>query len=115
MLERRRRLRRQENLEAQRKRESDPMYRLNRLQAGRVLFSPRLPQWVTAWFQRAAGVKMCVLRLQRNLRRAYYTAVSLADRRLGELLDALDEAGVYDQTIVIAHSDHGYMLGEVTL
>ena len=52
---------------------------------------------------------------QRNLRRAYYTAVSLADRRLGELLDALDEAGVYDQTIVIAHSDHGYMLGEVTL
>ena len=43
----------------------------------------------------------------RALRRAYYALVTYADRKLGELLDA-----VPDDTLVVFTSDHGDMLGE---
>jgi choline-sulfatase len=45
-------------------------------------------------------------------RRAYYAAVSYVDEKVGELLQALDETGLRDDTIVIFGSDHGDMLGE---
>jgi choline-sulfatase len=48
----------------------------------------------------------------RNARRAYYAAVSYVDDRIGRLLDALDAAGMRENTIVIVTSDHGEMLGE---
>ena len=36
-----------------------------------------------------------------------YTNIALMDRRVGELLDELDQAGLADDTIVIWYSDHG--------
>jgi choline-sulfatase len=48
----------------------------------------------------------------RLLRRAYLGLVTYVDRKLGELLDALDQTGRLDDTVVIFTSDHGDMLGE---
>jgi choline-sulfatase len=45
-------------------------------------------------------------------RRAYYAAVSYVDDKVGELLRALEETGLRDDTIVVFGSDHGDMLGE---
>ena len=47
-----------------------------------------------------------------RLRRAYYGLVTYMDRKVGELLDALEETGLADNTVVIFASDHGDMLGE---
>ncbi|HET7045649.1 MAG TPA: choline-sulfatase [Gaiellaceae bacterium] len=46
------------------------------------------------------------------LRRAYYGLVTYVDRKLGELLDALEQTGRAADTAVIFTSDHGDMLGE---
>ncbi|HVM68689.1 MAG TPA: choline-sulfatase [Gaiellaceae bacterium] len=48
----------------------------------------------------------------RALRRAYLGLVTYVDRKLGELLEALELAGAADDTIVVFLSDHGDMLGE---
>ena len=48
----------------------------------------------------------------RQLRRAYYGLVSYIDQKVGELLQALDQTGQRDNTIVIFTSDHGDMLAE---
>ena len=48
----------------------------------------------------------------RRARAAYYGLVSYADDKLRQLLDALDEYGLADDTVVIHTSDHGEMLGE---
>ena len=48
----------------------------------------------------------------RTARRAYYAAVTGMDEQLGRVMDALEEAGVANNTIVIFHSDHGWHLGE---
>lgn len=47
-----------------------------------------------------------------RMRRAYYALVTYIDDKLGELLDALEECGLSDDTVVIFTSDHGDMLGE---
>ncbi len=43
---------------------------------------------------------------------AYYACVSFVDAQVGRLLDALDELGMADNTIVVLWSDHGYHLGD---
>lgn len=43
---------------------------------------------------------------------AYYACVSFIDAQVGRLLDALQETGQADNTIVVFWSDHGYHLGE---
>lgn len=42
----------------------------------------------------------------------YSLKVTNTDYQVGRLLDALDEAGLRDRTLVILHSDHGESLGE---
>ncbi|HIF31544.1 MAG TPA: DUF4976 domain-containing protein [Planctomycetaceae bacterium] len=44
--------------------------------------------------------------------RSYYGAISHIDQEVGLILDALDEAGVADNTIVVFSSDHGDQLLE---
>ena len=48
----------------------------------------------------------------RNARRAYYANTSFVDAKIGKLVQALDEAEMLDNTIIIVTGDHGDMLGE---
>lgn len=47
-----------------------------------------------------------------KLRRSYYGLVTYIDRKVGELLDALEANNLQENTIVIFVSDHGDMLAE---
>ncbi|MBE0673409.1 MAG: sulfatase-like hydrolase/transferase, partial [Bacteroidales bacterium] len=49
--------------------------------------------------------------LWRNYIGAYYALVTEIDHHVGEILDALDEAGLANETIVIYCSDHGDFVG----
>jgi iduronate 2-sulfatase len=44
--------------------------------------------------------------------RGYWASVSCLDAQVGQLLDALDEFGLAENSIVVFVSDHGFMLGE---
>ncbi|MGB0439866.1 MAG: choline-sulfatase, partial [Paracoccaceae bacterium] len=48
----------------------------------------------------------------RSARRGYYANSSYFDAKVGQIVQALDEAQMLDNTIVIVTSDHGDMLGE---
>lgn len=48
----------------------------------------------------------------RNARHAYYGAVSFVDDQIGAVLDALQQTGQADNTIILLLADHGDMLGE---
>ncbi|MFK7735197.1 MAG: sulfatase [Pirellulaceae bacterium] len=47
-----------------------------------------------------------------RLMHGYYACVSYVDAQIGRLLNALEEEGLGENTIVILWSDHGYKLGE---
>jgi iduronate 2-sulfatase len=47
-----------------------------------------------------------------RMRHGYYAATSYADANIGKALDALEESGAADNTIIVLWSDHGYHLGE---
>lgn len=48
----------------------------------------------------------------RPLVRAYLACISFVDSQVGRVIDALDENGYADNTIIVLWSDHGYHLGE---
>ena len=48
----------------------------------------------------------------RHLMHAYYANVSYIDALIGRLLDALDEEGLAENTVIVLWSDHGWKLGE---
>jgi iduronate 2-sulfatase len=50
--------------------------------------------------------------LARQAIQAYYASISFADAQLGRVLDALEQTGLSDNTIVLFTSDHGYHMGE---
>ncbi|MBM3753282.1 MAG: sulfatase [Acidobacteria bacterium] len=43
---------------------------------------------------------------------AYYTSVSMVDRNIGDVLNALDKLGLAENTCVVYMADHGYCLGQ---
>jgi arylsulfatase A-like enzyme len=47
-----------------------------------------------------------------TLKAAYYAMIKLIDDQVGHILDALEETGQRDNTVVIFMSDHGEMLGD---
>ena len=51
--------------------------------------------------------------LARTLKHAYLACVSYVDAQVGLMLDALGDAGVRDNTIVIVWGDHGWHLGDM--
>jgi uncharacterized sulfatase len=48
----------------------------------------------------------------RNAIRAYYASVAYMDAQVGRLLATVDRLNLWDDTIVIFISDHGWLLGE---
>jgi iduronate 2-sulfatase len=62
-------------------------------------------------YKTSENMKMDIRR-QKKAVGGYYAAVAYMDAQVGRLLDALDQSGVADRTIVIFTSDHGYHLGE---
>lgn len=48
----------------------------------------------------------------RRLRAQYFANVTLVDRQLGRILDALDASGQAERTVVVFSSDHGEMAGD---
>lgn len=48
----------------------------------------------------------------RRLRRAYSALITYTDHKVGQLLDALEQSGLADNTMVVFASDHGDMLCE---
>jgi len=48
----------------------------------------------------------------KNITRSYLASISFVDSQVGRVLDALDESGRADETIVVLWSDHGFHLGE---
>lgn len=49
--------------------------------------------------------------LQCDLRQAYYGMISYVDAELGRVMDAVDAAGLTDDTVIAYTTDHGEMLG----
>jgi len=47
-----------------------------------------------------------------ELTRQYYSCVTCVDRNIGKVLNALDEQGLADNTIVIFIGDNGFMVGQ---
>ena len=47
-----------------------------------------------------------------HARLEYAALVSMCDRSLGRVLDAMDEHGLWDDTMLIVNTDHGFLLGE---
>ncbi len=62
------------------------------------------------------GIEACTVAVTaeeiRNARHAYYANTSYFDDKVGELVTALEQAELLDNTIVIVTSDHGDLLGE---
>lgn len=49
----------------------------------------------------------------KKLRHAYYSCISYIDAQVGKLLNALDETGKAENTIIILWGDHGWHLGDM--
>lgn len=49
---------------------------------------------------------------RRQALQAYLASISFLDAQVGRVLDALDQHGLADDTIVVFTSDHGYHMGE---
>jgi len=47
-----------------------------------------------------------------QLRHGYYACISYTDAQIGRLLDALDQEGLADNTIIVLWGDHGWQLGD---
>ncbi|WP_372630642.1 sulfatase [Cohnella sp.] len=66
------------------------------------------PRYTWPRYGRATDSPEAALHLQRR----YAAKVTMIDRWLGELLDKMDELGMWDDTLVVLTTDHGFLLGE---
>ena len=89
------------------------LYRPDKMPVG-ILKSPETPippyvDFVMRWS--APLQEMTPLQMQ-LLRTFYYAKVTMIDERIGDMLNALEERGMLDNTWIIYSSDHGENLGD---
>ena len=53
------------------------------------------------------------IELSKTLKHAYLACVSYIDAQVGKMVNALEDAGVRENTIIIFWSDHGWHLGDM--
>lgn len=70
-------------------------------------FTQPLPDSVVCVWGETFFFLSCFLNLQRQIRQSYYAAVSYLDVQVGLLLNALDNVGLSNNTIVVFTADHG--------
>ncbi|MCZ6672357.1 MAG: sulfatase [Verrucomicrobia bacterium] len=51
-------------------------------------------------------------RLRREYMQAYHACISFVDAQIGKIFDSLKKNGLWEDTIIVLTSDHGYQLGE---
>ncbi|MFR9650089.1 MAG: sulfatase [Rikenellaceae bacterium] len=51
----------------------------------------------------------------RDMRRAYFSAISFTDSQVGRVMETLQQTGLDENTIVIVWGDHGWHLGDQTI
>lgn len=71
-----------------------------------------MDRWINHWHGCDKFSQLKDPKSLRCLRRAYYALVSYVDRKVGELLQTLEESGLDEDTVVLFVSDHGDMLCE---
>ncbi|MFC2116136.1 sulfatase [Bacteroidota bacterium] len=49
---------------------------------------------------------------KREFLRSYYACTSFIDAQLGKIMDAMEEKGLMENTLIVFFGDHGYHLGE---
>lgn len=92
----------------------------NKLYRGPEMPLPKRPQdsnnLVTYWnrFQnrykhRDQGIDDSLVR---NMKAAYYSAISFVDYNIGRLMEYMKQNNLYEDTLIIFASDHGEMLGD---
>lgn len=47
-----------------------------------------------------------------HVRKMYAALVTMCDRNLGKVLDKMDQYGLWEDTLLIVNTDHGFILGE---
>jgi choline-sulfatase len=72
----------------------------------------QLDRWLNAYHGVHRAETLKDPESMRRVRRAYYALVTYVDRKVGQLLEALEHTGVLDDTLIVFTSDHGDMLCE---
>jgi iduronate 2-sulfatase len=50
--------------------------------------------------------------MKREAMRSYYAGISYMDEQVGMVMDAMEEKGLLDNTVIVFMGDHGYQVGE---
>merc|ERR1719272_658801 len=56
--------------------------------------------------------KAAPLSTQREMKKSYLSCIQYIDHLTGQLMQALQDEGLYEQTTIVFWGDHGYKLGE---
>ena len=65
-----------------------------------------------AWWRKERGIDAVTPEQTETARTAYWGLVHRMDEMIGRVLDALEDAGMLDNTLIVYASDHGDHLGE---
>ena len=64
------------------------------------------------WWRQQTGIEQVSQEASMRARAAYWGLVTRLDAMIGQILSALEENGLVDNTLIVYTSDHGDMLGE---